>query len=402
MAPLRIFVVACACAAPDALTDRELFAAWKHKFGRIFSDAGEEEHRFSVFQANLRSYEVRSSVDTATYGPDRFSDLTDEEFRRTWASPDLAARASEGTGWSCSPSTANLQRRSSLTLSNETIDWRERGAVTPVKDQGPYGVCWAFCGVGLMEGANVVQGGNPLQSLSEQELVDCPSIMYMGCESTTKYYIDNHYYATTEDSYPYRASKGSCSRSSGTPSTATASHMVCVDTQPDGNQDDILNHLLQLGPAGWLMVSSCLSGYQGGIISNCGKPLNTYDHATTLVGAGEDDGVPYFLIKNSWGESFGEAGYFRVRRNTNPPQAGTPGAIFALYGEPTPSPTPTPMPSPTPTPTPTPAPTPTPTPTPTPGSCHAISAVVTDDWCVANCAAGFCPSDLCKCDGVVV
>lgn len=78
---------------------------------------------------------------------------------------------------------------------------------------------------------------------------------------------------------------------------------------------------------------------------------------------------------------------------------------------PSPRPTPTPMPTPKPTPRPTPpaptpmpapAPSPEPTPTPTPGSCHAISAVATDDWCASNCAAGFCPADLCKCDGFVV
>jgi len=333
MAPLRVSVVALVSAATDASTDRELFAAWKREFGRLYSDAVEEEHRFSIFSANLRSYELRNLTDTATYGPDRFSDLTEKEFQEAWASPELAARARQGNGWSCSPSAAKLQQSASLNLSSASIDWREQGAVTPVKDQGPFGVCWAFCGVGLMEGANVVQGGNPLQSLSEQELVDCPSIMYAGCESTTKYYIDNHYFATTEESYPYTASRGSCRRSSGKESTATASHMICVETQPDGNQDDIVNHLLQLGPAGWLMSSSCITGYKGGIISTCGKPLNTYDHATTLVGAGEENGVPYFLIKNSWGESFGESGYFRVRRDTNPPQAGTPGAIFALYGE---------------------------------------------------------------------
>merc|ERR1712046_25110 len=76
----------------------------------------------------------------------------------------------------------------------------------------------------------------------------------------------------------------------------------------------------------------------------------------------------------------------------------------AIIGaKPTPGPTPTPpTPSPMPIPTPVPTPTPTPTPSPSPGSCHAVSALVDDDWCVANCAAGFCPSDLCQCDGVAM
>merc|ERR1711957_74026 len=73
-----------------------------------------------------------------------------------------------------------------------------------------------------------------------------------------------------------------------------------------------------------------------------------------------------------------------------------PDVVSIQHGTAPPSPVPSPTPSPSPTPT------PTPTPSPTPGSCHAISPVATDDWCSANCAAGFCPTDLCKCDGVMV
>merc|ERR1711937_1080322 len=89
------------------------------------------------------------------------------------------------------------------------------------------------------------------------------------------------------------------------------------------------------------------------------------------------------------------------------------GNIYNVFGDPTqaimgarPVPTPTPTPSPptppTPAPMPVPVPVPVPVPSPTPGQCHAISAIVTDDWCTANCAAGFCPSDLCECDSSIL
>jgi len=145
------------------------------------------------------------------------------------------------------------------------------------------------------------------------------------------------------------------------------------------------------GPFGFLVDAGCLKSYGSGIISNCGKTAGEIDHGTLAVGAGTENGVDYFRVKNSWGTGHGDAGYFRVKRSTNPPQLAVPGGIFGVYDGVTPAPTPTP----------TPSPTPTPAPSPTPGQCHAISAVVTDDWCVSNCAAGFCPTDLCKCDMVV-
>merc|ERR1711890_72928 len=101
-------------------------------------------------------------------------------------------------------------------------------------------------------------------------------------------------------------------------------------------------------------------------------------------------GTDYFKIRNSWGASWGDSGYLKVGQNNvcgvlNNPSYPTVGS----------SPSPVP-PSPTP-----PSPTP-PSPTPTPGQCHAISPLATDDWCNTNCAAGFCPADLCQCDGLMV
>merc|ERR1712000_380940 len=108
---------------------------------------------------------------------------------------------------------------------------------------------------------------------------------------------------------------------------------------------------------------------------------------------------------------FGESGYIRLEYGTNTCSlASDPSSSTGAAPAPTPVPPPTPKPTPVPPP-PTPAPTPvpprptpapTPVPTPTPGQCHAISTVVTDDWCTSNCQAGFCPSDLCKCDSVIV
>merc|ERR1711994_767807 len=81
------------------------------------------------------------------------------------------------------------------------------------------------------------------------------------------------------------------------------------------NQDNVLAQLQKYGPGGFLVSSSCLDGYRGGVISNCPQRAGDIDHATLVVGAGEENGMPYWIVKNSWGESFGENGYFRVRQH---------------------------------------------------------------------------------------
>lgn len=88
-----------------------------------------------------------------------------------------------------------------------------------------------------------------------------------------------------------------------------------------------------MGPGGYVIDAGGLSGYKSGIISNYPKRPGKINHATLVVGAGEENGVPYFIVKNSWGASFGEKGYYRVKRNTDPPQMGNPGGIFAVYDD---------------------------------------------------------------------
>merc|ERR1712025_668401 len=121
---------------------------------------------------------------------------------------------------------------------------------------------------------------------------------------------------------------------------------------------------------------SVFQQYTGGVItSGCGTSL---DHG--VLAAGYDGNT--IKVKSSWGSSWGVNGYVNIDAS----QCGitTSASYPTVSGAPSPTPTPTPSPS------------------PSPGTCHAISPVVTDDWCVANCAAGFCPSDLCSCDSVVV
>jgi len=375
--------------------DRSRFVAWKEEHVRTYATPAEETHRFAVFKTTLDWIDIRNVEEGsagAFYAPDELADHTMEEFKQVRVGAGVKVQSCLQGG---NPSISTDDLNQTLEVLGTSIDWEEKGAVTPVKNQGSFGTCWSFGSTGIMEGINVVQGGNPLESMSEQELIDCSNCYgYVGC-TLSDYYIPNHFAPASEESYPYKGSGGTCSRSSASLTKSKASKVVCEPNGADNSQDILVADLLKYGPAGFLVDSSCLNSYSNGIISNCGKQAGDIDHATLLVGAGTENGVDYFRVKNSWGTNHGDAGYFRVKRSTNPPQLGVPGGVYGVYdGIPTPSPSPMP-------PTPTPVP-PAPTPTPVPGQCHAISAVATDDWCSSNCAAGFCPSDLCVCDGLLV
>lgn len=140
----------------------------------------------------------------------------------------------------------------------------------------------------------------------------------------------------TEASYPYKGPSGSCK--TGEATKATSSKRICVPNDPD----KVLANLKTLGPAVWMIGCGCLQGYKGGIISaaRCAGSTGGWphysgiDHATTLVGAGEENGMKYWKVKNSWAASFGENGYYRVKRDeagTSKPMLNCPGAVFGVY-----------------------------------------------------------------------
>lgn len=308
--------------------DKIAWAEWQQTHKKAYSSVDEEVDRFNIFRNNLRYYERKTANDTAVYGVDPWSDLTMEEFLSQQAG---CARAP----LDCLQSTPPMDKEEVASILREhgsEINWVEKGAVTAVKNQGQYGTCWSFGATGIMEGINVVQGKHKLVAVSEQELIDCSSCGgYVGC-CLTKYYVaKTDGIADTEQSYPYKGRSSSCRSSSATKSNAHVSQRQCPPNGADGDQENLVASLIKLGPFGYLLDASCLSGYKSGVISNCPKKAGDIDHATLAVGAGTEGGVDYFLVKNSWGTSFGLKGYYKMKRGTNPPQGGVPGGVFGLF-----------------------------------------------------------------------
>jgi len=331
--------------------DYPTFTEWQALHGKNYAPE-EAERRSQIYVANIAMIALRNSADTgARYWPDEYADLTLGEWRAARGIVGFGTEPHDGSENQCNfdtPSLGVLTASEVKSLAEgDDIDWRAEGAVTPVKNQGSSGSCGYFSSIAVMEGINVIQGKNELVSLSEQELLDCCTPNF-GCNGwpgeEIVWYGHYNKFASTEESYPYHGASSipmpdGTPCKTGTPTTATSSERVCV---PNSDPDVIKANLKTLGPAVWMIDSTCLQFYSGGVISEsrCSGSPGTWphysgiDHATVMVGTGVDNGTPYYIVKNSWGKSWGEDGYYRVKQDAagaTSPMLNAPGAIFGKF-----------------------------------------------------------------------
>lgn len=197
------------------------------------------------------------------------------------------------------------------------VDWRAHGAVTHVKDQDVCGSCWAFASTGALESHYFIKSGH-LLSLSEQFLVDCTKQDgNNGCsggwaENSYKYIRDHG--IPTERSYPYHASDQFCTPRANN-SGVTIGAIVKI---PSGDEHSLQQAIATAGPVAVSIDASLFSfqNYQSGIYYDPQCTSYSLDHSVTVVGYGTDEHQQdYYIVKNSWGTSWGENGYIRIARN---------------------------------------------------------------------------------------
>ncbi|KAJ4961945.1 hypothetical protein NE237_021855 [Protea cynaroides] len=292
----------------DSLWD--LYERWSshHTVTRDFS---EKQKRFNVFKENVKMIHQFNKEDHSyKLKLNKFGDMTNQEFKSTYAGSKVRHHSMlRGT----SHATPGFIYENFENVPS-SIDWRTKGAVTPIKDQGQCGSCWAFSTVVGVEGINQIKT-KKLVSLSEQELVDCDTSMNEGCNGGLMDYayefVKSNGGLTTEENYPYTAEDGSCDSSK-----MKASPMVTIDGHQDvpANNEDALMKAAANQP---ISVAIDASGwgfqfYSEGIFSgSCGTEL---DHGVGVVGYGASGSNKYWIVKNSWGTSWGEKGYIRMKR----------------------------------------------------------------------------------------
>jgi len=284
------------------------FEQFMKDFGKVYEDI-EKEARFAAFAANYDFIRAENAKGHSyTLGLNEFADLTREEFAKT----RLGLQPGTQRPWGRLPHLGTHVRGSRALP--ESVDWRGKGAVQKVKNQAQCGACWAFSTIGALEGAWEIATGQ-LLSLSEQQLVDCSKNGNMGCGGGM---MDNAFeyeegtIVCTEDSYPYTARNGVCHASGCTAGIPKGGVVGFKDVSSD--DEEALMDAVAQQPVSVAIEADQMAFqlYSGGVMNGtCGTKL---DHGVIAVGYGTQDGMKYWLVRNSWGPSWGEGGYIKLAR----------------------------------------------------------------------------------------
>ena len=290
------------------------FFNWTIQYGKNYANMNEQITHFNAFKSNYALvHHLNRQSNLCTFELNKFADLTPEEF----AAKYLSLMSVEKPSYHTLPYNKGLKYPDSK-------DWVKDGAVSKVKNQENCGSCWAFSATGAMEGAWFV-AHKTLPLISEQQLVDCdkecmnyPGTTQKVCDKGCKgglmpiafeYAIKNGMEA--EDDYPYKGVDQTCKFDKNKVKYHFSKWFMIKD-----NEDAIIEAINKYGPLSIGVDATYWSFYSKGIYDSfCSS--TKMNHGVLLVGYGVEGNTKYWIVKNSWGTTWGESGYIRLIRGKN-------------------------------------------------------------------------------------
>jgi C1A family cysteine protease len=264
---------------------------------KVYSTDEEFLHRMAVFSENLDKIAQWNGEGNEVFGVTKFADLTQEEFRQTYLIVDAPEY-----------DVSHLEELDASAYDDvptaTSFDWRTKNAVTPVKNQGQCGSCWAFSATENIESVYFL-AGHSIPDLSPQQIVDCDTTCY-GCNGGWPYLAFEYVIPVGQDSessYPYTARDGTCKYSASNVAAKISSY-----NKVSNNEHTIQSTLPNVSPYSICVDAAKWYLYQGGIMtpSQCGQSV---DHCVQLVGFDASGSTPYWIVRNSWGTGWGQQGY---------------------------------------------------------------------------------------------
>lgn len=350
-----------AAAAASLGQASDLDRAWsefKSEFNKQYATDEEEQLRYTAFARNMdKAAQAQQRNPLATFGATKFSDWTEGELSASFNPAYEGYQAGEpcpGTTTACCELPPAPEDLLFLGDPPSSVDWRAKGAVTAVKDQGRCGSCWAFATAGTIEG-QWAAAGNALKDVSVQQIVSC-NVDDLGCsggrvDTALRWMARTRSgNAEAEEQYPYVSGSGSAppcadlacwalspaatdawctTNCMAVPPNCPASLCSCDGTNPHEHiaakitgckdiphdEDQMLAVLAEKGPFAAAIDADIWTSYKGGIMTGC--DAGAVSHGVLVVGFGTENDQKYWLIKNSWAESWGESGYVRLAFGSN-------------------------------------------------------------------------------------
>eukprot|EP00296_Roombia_truncata_P007933 JP446392.1.p2 GENE.JP446392.1~~JP446392.1.p2 ORF type:complete len:367 (-),score=183.63 JP446392.1:44-1144(-) len=300
------------------------FESFVAQYERTYTGA-EYEARKAIFENNVRKIAAHNAQGASfELGITKFADMTPTELNSNLGYNKGMARSMLRS--------ANF-RNASMDISSlpESVDWRTKGAVTAVKDQGMCGSCWAFSAAASIESHYAVATGVLPEPFSTQQITSCtPNPEHCGgdggCSGATAQLAFKDIMAqggiTTEANYKYTSGKTSKTGTCAYDKSSAVAHVTGFQNIEENSYEALMEAIATVGPVSVSVDASKWFMYKGGIFDGCNQVNPDINHAVQLVGYGSEmqngEEKPYWIVRNSWGSKWGEGGFIRLKRSAKP------------------------------------------------------------------------------------